>query len=214
MADSGQQFHNISRREFLNYVWVGSMAIFMAASGGAIFAFSMPRFKEGEFGGKFTVGTVSDKLPAVDSPPVAYPGIKVWLANVGPTEAAKGGGVQGLIALYKVCVHLGCLYAWVDSTVRFECPCHGSKYHQDGTYIEGPAPRDLDRFVLQLVDENGNVMKDAQGNPLQTITDKADPHYGAPVPIPDNAQNWSIVIQTGDKIDLGQRYYYRGGPAA
>ncbi len=68
-----------------------------------MFAFTMPRFNEGEFGGTFTVGTVA--------------------------------ALRGLVALYKVCVHLGCLYAWVDSTVRFECPCHGSKYQEDGTYF-------------------------------------------------------------------------------
>ncbi len=95
MADSGMQFRNVSRREFLNYVWAGSLAIFMAASGGAMLAFAMPRFKEGEFGGTFTVGTVAEKLPAPDSPPVNYPDLKFWLVNVGPTEAAKGGGIEG-----------------------------------------------------------------------------------------------------------------------
>ena len=54
MADSGMQFRSVSRREFLNYVWVGSLAIFMAATGGAMLAFAMPRFKEGEFGGMYT----------------------------------------------------------------------------------------------------------------------------------------------------------------
>ncbi len=206
MADSGQQFRNISRREFLNYVWAGSMAIFLAASGGAMFAFAMPRFRAGEFGGQFTVGTVADKLPAPDSAPVAYPDVKVWLANVGPKIATKGGGKQGLVALYKVCVHLGCLYAWVDSTDRFECPCHGSKYQEDGTYIEGPAPRDLDRFVVQLIDESGKVQ-------VETVKTSSDPNCGAPIAIPDNAQNWTIAVQTGDNINLGKRYYYRGGPA-
>ncbi len=203
MADSGMQFRNISRREFLNYVWAGSLAIFMAATGGAVLAFSMPRFKAGEFGGTFTVGTVSDKLPAPDAPPVNYPDLKFWLINVGPKEAAKGGGNQGLLAAYKVCVHLGCLYAWVDSNVRFECPCHGSKYQEDGTYIEGPAPRDLDRFVVQLVDGSGKVVS-------ETVSDEGKPGYGAPIPIPaDNTL--TIKVNTGAKIDMGKRHYYQGG---
>ncbi len=206
MTDSGMQFRNVSRREFLNYVWVGSLAIFMAASGGAMLAFAMPRFKEGEFGGTFTVGTLAEKLPSPDSPPVSYPDLRFWLVNVGPQEAAKGGGKEGLLAAYKVCVHLGCLYAWVDSTVRFECPCHGSKYQEDGTYIEGPAPRDLDRFAVQLVDANGEVV-------AQTVTDKNSPDYGAPVPIPADT-SLTIKVDTGAKIDLGKQYFYRGGPAA
>jgi cytochrome b6-f complex iron-sulfur subunit len=203
MADSGMQFRNVSRREFLNYVWAGSLAIFMAASGGAMLAFAMPRFKEGEFGGTFTVGTVAEKLPAPDSPPVNYPDLKFWLVNVGPTEAAKGGGIEGLVALYKVCVHLGCLYAWVDSTVRFECPCHGSKYQGDGTYIEGPAPRDLDRFRVVITDGQGNLVD-------ETVTTKTSPGYGAPIPAPIDG-TLVIKVDTGMKIDLGKRHFYQGG---
>jgi cytochrome b6-f complex iron-sulfur subunit len=203
MADSGMQFRNVSRREFLNYVWAGSLAIFMAASGGAMLAFAMPRFKEGEFGGTFTVGTVAEKLPAPDSPPVNYPDLRFWLINVGPKEAAKGGGIQGLLAVYKVCVHLGCLYAWVDSTVRFECPCHGSKYQEDGTYIEGPAPRDLDRFRVVITDGQGNLVN-------QTVTSKSSPGYGAPIPAPTDG-SMVIKVDTGSKIDLGKRHFYQGG---
>ena len=206
MADSGQQFRNITRREFLNYIWAGSMAMVLAATGGAMFAFSLPRFKEGEFGGIFVVGTMSEKLPKPDSPPVAYPDVKVWLVNIGPEEAKKGGGIEGLAAMYKVCVHLGCLYAWVDSTVRYECPCHGSKYHEDGTYIEGPAPRDLDRFRVVIQDGKGNLV-------AQTVNDAASANYGAPIPIPPNSGDYVIKVDTGAKINLGKRYFYRGGPA-
>ena len=212
MAEAAvQQARGITRREFLNYVWGASMALFMAELGGAIFLFALPRFKEGEFGGQKTIGTVGDRLPAADAQPVAYGDVKLWLVNIGPQAAAKGGGKQGLLALYKVCVHLGCLYAWVDSNARFECPCHGSKYQLDGTYIEGPAPRDLDRFVVQLLDDSGNVAKDAQGNPLQTVSDQKSPDYGAPVPVPADAGNLTIVVQTGEKIDLGKRHFYTGG---
>ncbi len=206
MADSGMQFRNVSRREFLNYVWAGSLAIFMAASGGAMLAFAMPRFKEGEFGGIFTVGALSDKLPAPDSPPVNYPDLRFWLVNIGPKEAAKGAGKEGLAALYKVCVHLGCLYAWVDSTVRFECPCHGSKYHLDGTYIEGPAPRDLDRFKVMLVGADGKTVG-------ETSTASGTPDYGAPIPVPSDS-SVQIKVDTGANLNLGKRYYYRGGPAS
>jgi cytochrome b6-f complex iron-sulfur subunit len=203
MADSGQQFRNISRREFLNYVWAGSMAIFLAASGGAMFAFAMPRFNEGEFGGMYTVGTVAEKLPAPDSPPVNFPDLKFWLVNVGPKEAAKGGGIEGLTALYKVCVHLGCLYAWVDSTVRFECPCHGSKYQADGTYIEGPAPRDLDRFRVVITDGKGTLVN-------ETVVTASSPGFGAPIPAPTDG-SLVIKVDTGLKLDMGKRHYYQGG---
>jgi cytochrome b6-f complex iron-sulfur subunit len=203
MADQAeQQGRGITRREFLNYVWGASMALFMAELGGAIYAFSLPRFREGEFGGPKTIGTVGEKLPQPDSDPVAYPDVKTWIVNVGPQGAAQGGGHQGLVALYKVCVHLGCLYAWVESNHRFECPCHGSKYQLDGTYIEGPAPRDADRFVVQLVDKDGKVV-------AQTDNTAGSSNWGAPIPLPDNASDLTIVVQTGEKVDLGIRHYYQ-----
>ena len=49
-----------------------------------------------------------------------------------------------------VCTHLGCLYKWEPSNSRFECPCHGSKFSREGHYIEGPAPRSLDQFVIKV----------------------------------------------------------------
>jgi cytochrome b6-f complex iron-sulfur subunit len=57
-----------------------------------------------------------------------------------------------------ICVHLGCLYSWIPTNNRFECPCHGSKYLATGTAIAGPANRNLDVFYMESVDANGNVI--------------------------------------------------------
>ena len=40
--------------------------------------------------------------------------------------------------------------------VSFKCPCHGSHYNVDGEYLDGPAPRSLDRFTMSF-DGSGNV---------------------------------------------------------
>jgi len=48
---------------------------------------------------------------------------------------------EGLHAISSVCTHLGCLVAITEN--GFQCPCHGSKYSQDGKVIAGPAPRNL-----------------------------------------------------------------------
>ena len=52
------------------------------------------------------------------------------------------------IALYQRCVHLGCTVPFRDNCVSFKCPCHGSHYNVDGEYLDGPAPKSLDRFNL------------------------------------------------------------------
>ena len=183
------QGQGITRREFLNYIWGAAITLFLAEFGIGVYLFALPRFREGEFGSDFDLGALNEILPPPDSPPVSFGEAKTWLVYVGPTEAAKGRGKEGLMAIYKVCTHLGCLYKFEPSTDRFECPCHGSKFHLDGTKIlqEGPAPRSLDRFIVQLKDASGNVVAetDTQGEPL---------------PLPPNADNLRVVVRTGQKI--------------
>ncbi len=166
----------LTRREFLNYAWLASLGfVFVVGFGGAAYFFSFPRFKAGEFGGVFPLGKAGDVLPKPTDPPIHNQDGKFWLSNVN----------GAIIALYDVCVHLGCLYAWQEVTARFECPCHGSKYQKDGTYIEGPAPRSLDRMVVQFT--NGS----------QTIA-TTDAH-GKPLPIPSDPAA-EIVVDTGKII--------------
>lgn len=58
------------------------------------------------------------------------------------------------IALYQKCVHLGCTVPFRNDCNSFKCPCHGSHYNIDGEYLDGPAPRSLDRFVMSLNGED------------------------------------------------------------
>jgi cytochrome b6-f complex iron-sulfur subunit len=169
MADAAQkaeeQEHSappLSRREFLYYLWGASMAVFMAGAGGATVWFSLPRFREGEFGGVFSVNL--DAIPPKDAPPADFPEGRFWLVNIGDPSIDDSRRPQdypaepGVLALYKVCVHLGCLYGWVPTNDRFECPCHGSKYLLTGERTGGPANRNLDAFIIEVVDGEGNVI--------------------------------------------------------
>jgi cytochrome b6-f complex iron-sulfur subunit len=54
------------------------------------------------------------------------------------------------VALYQRCVHLGCTVPFRNDCDSFKCPCHGSHYNVDGEYLDGPAPRSLDRFALRF----------------------------------------------------------------
>ena len=58
------------------------------------------------------------------------------------------------IGLYQKCVHLGCTVPFRDDCASFKCPCHGSHYHVSGEYLDGPAPRSLDRFALSFSGES------------------------------------------------------------
>jgi cytochrome b6-f complex iron-sulfur subunit len=161
---------NLTRREFLNYAWLASIAVFSVGTIGASLWFAFPNFKAGEFGGEFQIGQASNVLPEVNTAPVAYTNGKFWLSNVD-TEV-DGEPRKGVLAIYKVCTHLGCLYEWIPMTDRFECPCHGSKFQLTGDYIAGPARRNLDRFVIKAVAPDGTVKEtDAEGHPLVVEAD-------------------------------------------
>jgi cytochrome b6-f complex iron-sulfur subunit len=149
------QVKGVNRREFLYYIWGASMALLLAEAGGAIIWFALPRFRAGEFGGVFPL-TPND-LPPTSEGPAGYPAGKFWLSN----------NDDGLYALSMVCTHLGCLFKWVPSNNRFECPCHGSKFQKNGTYIEGPAPRNLDRYAVTVMTPGGTVATDAEGGPVK-----------------------------------------------
>ncbi len=162
----------VNRREFLNYAWGASMVLFMGAAGIATYLYALPRFKEGEFGGTFTVSVAA--VPAEEAPPADNPEGRFWLSNTQ----------EGVSALHKVCTHLGCLYKWVETNDRFECPCHGSKFEKDGEYIEGPAPRSLDQFVMAALDADGNVLLEWED--------------ASPMPLPEGTA--AIQVDTGNKV--------------
>jgi cytochrome b6-f complex iron-sulfur subunit len=146
----------------------------LAQSGGLLIWFGLPRFREGQFGGVFNL--LGSLLPLErGATPVDVPAGKFWLSN----------SPEGVIALYKVCTHLGCLYKWVEANTRFECPCHGSKFTTTGNWIEGPATRSLDRFAITVRTAGGQELaSNAAGDPIDVAaTDVA-----------------SILVDTGARI--------------
>lgn len=172
LPEEGVQIPTVTRREFLFYVWGASLALFTASSIGVIIWYMLPKFQEGEFGGIFRESSV----PPEGDAPRNNPTGKYWLSHSD----------QGIVALYKVCTHLGCLYAWVGNNGRFECPCHGSKFELWGEYIEGPAPRSLDRFEMTIkLTSGGEVVTNEAGDPITGVN-------------PGDIQE--IIVDTGKRI--------------
>ncbi len=145
-----------NRREFLYYIWGASIAMLLGGSGVALIWFALPRFAEGTFGGTFTLD--SSRVPVPGAAPTQVPEGRFWVSNVAN---------EGLVVLFGVCTHLGCLPKWVSTNNRFECPCHGSKFELNGKYIEGPAPRSLDRFATTITFADGtSAISDEIGDPI------------------------------------------------
>ncbi|MEJ2748160.1 MAG: Rieske 2Fe-2S domain-containing protein [Anaerolineae bacterium] len=191
----------VSRREFLYYVWGASIALFAAESAGLLVWFLIPKFREGEFGGTFTLSV--NELPEVNGEPVNKPDGRFWLVNLDTTVSDgsermyqapyEPNAIQGVAAIYKVCTHLGCIYAWIPPNNRFECPCHGSKYRLDGRRIESPAPRTLDRFKVSALSEDQQTVL-AESSLTSTPDDQE--YYGA-LPLPSGTA--FLRIDTGSK---------------
>jgi cytochrome b6-f complex iron-sulfur subunit len=179
----------VTRRQFFNRSIVAGSGLGLGAFGVAALAFLWPGASSG-FGGKVNVGSVADANTAIASkqpfynataktyivayPKTALPAAKKVSAYTPPIIA---GMEAGYVALYQKCVHLGCRVPWCQSSQWFECPCHGSKYNKVGEKVGGPAPRGLDRFVLEvsggsIVVDTGNLVL---GPPIGTNTINQSP---------------------------------------
>lgn len=64
---------------------------------------------------------------------------------------------EGIAAMSLVCTHLGCIVQ--QNSDGFACPCHGSKFDQDGNVKGGPAPRAL-RWVHVSQAADGELIVD------------------------------------------------------
>jgi nitrite reductase/ring-hydroxylating ferredoxin subunit len=55
---------------------------------------------------------------------------------------------NGIYAFALSCPHQNTALRWEEDHKQFQCPKHHSKYHPDGTFIEGRATRGMDRFLI------------------------------------------------------------------
>jgi cytochrome b6-f complex iron-sulfur subunit len=66
---------------------------------------------------------------------------------------------DGIIyALSTTCTHLGCTPNWLEREQKFKCPCHGSGFKISGVNFEGPAPRPLERWAVEIADDGQLVV--------------------------------------------------------
>ncbi len=63
-----------------------------------------------------------------------------------------------IYALSTTCTHLGCTPNWLEREQKFKCPCHGSGFKITGVNFEGPAPRPLERWAVEIADDGQLVV--------------------------------------------------------
>ncbi|MEM9162817.1 MAG: ubiquinol-cytochrome c reductase iron-sulfur subunit [Cyanobacteria bacterium P01_F01_bin.4] len=145
----------MKRREFMNWVGAG----FMASSLPVAIAACTPK--------------ETAEVPEVEAPAEAPPKLDTSIREDGfaalgtvadlDTEgflAKKGfiagavivirdpANAEGVLALNSMCTHQGCFVELKDDLLA--CPCHGSKFNQDGTVANGPATEPLGSYEAKV----------------------------------------------------------------
>ncbi len=128
-----------SRRHFISKLLMG----------GGLFASSLLLIRHG----------LDYIFPSMESPPMK----KLLIGRVDQIKLGEAKEVQvGESTLYlirnedgykvfsSVCTHLGCKVNWEAHRNRFYCPCHKGIFDVQGNVIEGPPPRPLDEFKVEI----------------------------------------------------------------
>ncbi len=129
-----------SRRDFLRTGWKLGGALLVGAAAYTGYEALRP-LASGAGGAKLKVGTTSSFAEGTTT---YVPEGSMYVVNAQ----------RYLFALSEKCPHLGCHVPYCASSGRFECPCHGSIYDLAGEYVQGPAPRGMDRYQITLHGED------------------------------------------------------------
>jgi cytochrome b6-f complex iron-sulfur subunit len=82
------------------------------------------------------------------------PGTRITLETRRICVIREGAKIA---AVSTTCTHLGCIVGLSDT--GFACPCHGSRFDQEGNVTGGPAPRALPWYKITLA-PNGEIEVD------------------------------------------------------
>jgi cytochrome b6-f complex iron-sulfur subunit len=168
----------LSRRRFLRRSMLAIWGVSTTASVAGALYMLYPNLA-GQFGAALTIGKKTDFPPAtkLSDYQIGVTGVfynqsaKTYLVHLSKDtqfllhgqlltdqldseSVVKDKDGSYWVALYQRCVHLGCTVPFRNDCNSFKCPCHGSHYNVDGEYLDGPAPRSLDRFSMSFNGED------------------------------------------------------------
>ena len=170
--------YGVTRRKFLNRALFGLfVGAFLGGLSLSFLAFLWPKLKGG-FGSPINAGNFNEIQSQLIQPdgsiqPIFMAAAQSWIVPFEPglqddssfsglPVVATDGSEPGVMALWQRCVHLGCRVPECLSSQGFECPCHGSKYNFHGEYADGPAPRNMDRFAVEINDNGDLIIQTGQ----------------------------------------------------
>lgn len=130
----------VTRREFCNFLFLTSSALFLGAAGFAGKSVYDSRF-EPQFAPLKIEG--ANRLQAGESLNFHYP----KESDSAILVRAKDGNFY---AYGQKCTHLSCPVYYAKEADRLECPCHEGGFDvRDGRNLYGPPPRPLDKIEIE-----------------------------------------------------------------
>jgi len=135
-----EEERGISRRKIIGYGWIAATAVIVGELIGGTLAFLWPKVR-GEKAEKLLIAGKVDDLP--EGKMTIFRKEKVFINRTD----------RGFLALSAICTHLRCVVRWTEPKKVFECPCHGAKFNAVGEVLEGPPPRPMDRYPIEIVED-------------------------------------------------------------
>lgn len=136
----------VTRREFCNFLFLTSSALFAGAIG-------------------FSAKAVYDARVSPEYTPVKIEGaaelkpgtaLNFYYPNENDTAILVRAKDGNFYAYGQKCTHLACPVYYAREANRLECPCHeGGFAVETGNVLYGPPPRPLDKVEIEL--KNGEV---------------------------------------------------------
>jgi Rieske Fe-S protein len=158
------------------------LTAFVVIAGAPMAVFLWPAPPKGQKKGSITVALDKPVDQLADGDAVKFdaptsPNSAFIMADGGGDNAAGDLAFSGFVVKHKGkvdvfainCSHLGCPVAvnYVDdsgatqtSAQSFNCPCHGSRFHLDGTVLHGPAAYPLSRLTWKQGDTPDSIVVD------------------------------------------------------
>ena len=163
----------VTRRRFLGWWIAGLLIATVVTALPPLLLFLWPAPSKGQKKGPLTItlDTPIDQIKdgdAVKFNAPTSPNSAFIMADGGGDNAAGdlafGGFVvkhDGKIDVFAInCSHLGCSVALNQPAGSFDCPCHGSRFHLDGTVLHGPAPVPLSHLTWKQGKDPSTIQVD------------------------------------------------------
>lgn len=155
--------HHISRREFITLVTATVGTGIGAAIGLPAIGFLIsPALRAGGKDAWVSIGLLED-MPVGEPFPFSFTRTQVngWertSTSYGGFVIRRSDSPDDLLILSSRCTHLACQVNWHPESRVFLCPCHDASFDLDGSVVDGPPPRPLDKYLEYKLDETGNLL--------------------------------------------------------